>query len=252
MPHMHFPAPLRSRLGALRSCAAALALLAAAPGAALAQLTVNRSVIEFSPDAPIQDIELSNTGEFRLYLDLNVAQIRNPESESPVREPLDDPRTAPVLVTPKQLVLPPGERKRVRVVMREVDADRDRVFRLSVKPYTGSVQVAGGETGDRSSAVKILVAYDLLLLSRPARPAPRLGVTRTDRTIEFRNEGNTNILLRKVSQCDVLRRECAELPANRLYVGETWKVELPVAGPAASYPVDVYSAVGLRNEHAVY
>ena len=234
MPHAASRCPLASRIvRALAALGVALALL---PGAALAQLTVDRSIIEFAPDARIQDIEVANTGDYRLYLDLSVAEILEPETEEPVRRPFDDPRTAPVLVTPKQVLLPPGERKRVRIVMREADAERERVFRLLVKPYVGKVDVAREGPEDKASAVKVLVAYDLLLLSRPARPAPRLEVTRTEDSIEFRNEGNTNILLRKVRQCDVLRQDCTDLSTNRLYAGETWKVALPVRGSADDPP----------------
>ena len=249
MPHAA-PRPPSSR--PVRAAAALVAALALLPGAALAQLIVDRSIIEFTPDARIQDIEVTNTGDFRLYLDLGVAEIHDPGSASPTREPFDDPRTAPVIVTPKQVLLPPGERKRVRVVMRDVGTDRERVFRLAVKPYTGKVRIEGGEASEKVSAVKVLVGYDLLLLSRPAQLEPKLEVVRTERDIEFRNEGNTNILLRRVRQCDRDMDECSDLSANRLYAGETWKVALPVAGPADEHPVEVHSAIGLRNARAVY
>ena len=226
--------------------------LAGASGAARAQLTVNRSIIEFTPDERIQDIELTNRGNFRLYLDMRVAEIVDPGSADPERRPLDDPRTAPVIVTPKQLLLPPGQRKRVRVIMREVDTDRDRIFRLAVKPYTGKINIDGGGGEAKTSGVKVLVGYDLLLMSRPSRLEPRLEVVRTDTDIEFRNEGNTNILLRKVRQCDASGEDCVELDANRLYAGEVWRVELPRRGPASRYPVEVIRSVGLEGSRDLY
>ncbi|MEE9320110.1 MAG: hypothetical protein V3U76_06670, partial [Granulosicoccus sp.] len=118
--------------------AAALVLFSST---AQSQITVSRSVIEFGKDGVIQDIEVMNTGDFKIYLDMTIAEIIDPESESPTRVQLDDPRTAPVLVSPKQLLVPPGERKRMRVILREPAVERDRVFRLAVKPYTGALKI---------------------------------------------------------------------------------------------------------------
>ncbi len=224
-----------------------------ASGATHAQLVVDRSVIEFGGDVRTRDIELTNTGDYRLYLDLSVAEIVAPESPSPERVELSDPRTAPVIVTPRQLLVPPGERKRVRVIMRTVDAERDRIFRLAVKPYTGKVQVNAAAAGETASAVKVLVGYDLLLLSRPATADPRLSVRRDASGIEFTNAGNTNILLREIRQCDAAAPDdCVRFDPNRLYVGETHRIELPKRGPAERYPVEVLSSVGLDSERATY
>lgn len=217
-----------------------------------AQLSVNRSVIEFAPDNLVQDIEVKNNGDFKLYLDLNAAEIVNPESENPGRIELTDPRTAAVLVSPKQILLPPGQRKRVRVILRESATDKDRVFRLSVKPYTGKVKLDNGGSDKKASAIKVLVGYDLLLLSRPANANADLKVKRTNDSIEFANKGNTNILLRKIVQCGDTEADCVEMQPNRLYAGETYKVSLPKPGPASQYPVDVWKSVGINNSKDSY
>ena len=217
-----------------------------------AQLTVNRSVIEFSPDQLVQDIEVKNNGDFKIYLDLNAAEIVNPESENPGRIELSDPRTAAVLVSPKQILLPPGQRKRVRVILRESATDKDRVFRLSVKPYTGKVKLDNGGSDKKASAIKVLVGYDLLLLSRPQNANADLKVKRTNSSIEFANKGNTNILLRKIVQCGSSDTDCVEIQPNRLYAGETYKVALPKSGPASQYPVKVWKSVGIDNSKGSY
>jgi P pilus assembly chaperone PapD len=219
---------------------------------AIAQLSVNRSVIEFTPDQLVQDIEVKNNGNFKLYLDLNAAEIVNPEDADPKRIELTDPRTAAVLVSPKQVLLPPGQRKRVRVILRESATDKDRVFRLSVKPYTGKVKLDNAGGDKKSSAIKVLVGYDLLLLSRPKNAAANLKVKRSNNSIVFSNKGNTNVLLRKIVQCDKNKTDCEEIQPNRLYAGETYKVELPKKGPASRYPVQVWQTVGLDNSTSDY
>jgi len=219
---------------------------------ASAQLSVNRSVIEFTPDQLVQDIEVKNNGDFKLYLDINAAEIINPELENPTRVELKDPRTAAVLVSPKQVMLPPGQRKRVRVILRESAANKDRVFRLSVKPYTGKVKLDNNGGDKKSSAIKVLVGYDLLLLSRPKNAKADLKVQRTNDSIVFSNKGNTNILLRKIVQCDSAQSDCEDIQPNRLYAGETYSVDLPKKGPASQYPVQVWQSVGLDNAKGDY
>lgn len=219
---------------------------------AFGQLSVNRSVIEFTAKTKVQDIEVLNTGDFKLYLDLKVAEIVNPESENPTRVELSDPRTASVLVSPKQLLVPPGQRKRVRLILREAASDVDRVYRLSVKPYTGKLSLGGSGGDKKSSAIKVLVGYDLLLLSRPQKLNPQVEVNRSPTAIEFKNRGNTNVLLRKITQCEGSQVNCVDLQPNRLYAGETYRIDLPKAGSADRFPVEVWQSVGLSNSHETY
>lgn len=230
-----------------------LALLSTVYSAlAHSQISVNRSVIEFSKSAKIQDIEVLNSGDHKVYLDLKAAEILNPETANPERVELTDPRTSPLIVSPRQLLVPPGERRRMRVILRQSATDKDRVFRLSVKPYSGSVKIdeAGGDK--KSSAIKVLVGYDLLLLSRPAKPKADVSVKRDNSSIAFHNKGNTNVLLRKIEQCNSAGNDCIEMQPNRLYAGEMYKVNLPRSGSAANYPVNVWQAIGLENKKVSY
>ena len=229
---------------------AALAWLA--PPAVQAQITIDRSVIEFSPDEPMQDIELRNDGDFKIYLDLKIAEILDPHTASPTRVELEDPRAAPMLVSPRQVLVLPGQRKRVRVIMREAATDVDRVFRLAIKPYTGKVELGAALPGETSTGIKVLLGYDVLLLSRPAELAPKLRVERTDATLTLENLGNTNVLLRRITQCEADGGDCEELQPNRLYAGERLELALPKVGPKARYPVEVVQAIGLRSSRASY
>ncbi len=217
-----------------------------------AQISVSRSVIEFTQSEKVQNIEVLNSGDNKVYLDLKAAEIINPESANPQRVELTDPRTSPLIVSPRQLLVPPGERRRMRVILRESATDKDRVFRLSVKPYVGSVKLDETEGDKKSSAIKVLVGYDLLLLSRPAQLNPDVSVERDNDSITFHNSGNTNVLLRKIEQCSSDGSECEEMQPNRLYAGETYKVDLPLNGDASSFPIEVWQAVGLENKQVSY
>ena len=246
---MHLATPL---------CLVTLLWLVIPAGSALAQISVNRSIIELTNEARVQDIEVRNNGEDRLYLDLAAAEIVDPGSAEPRRVELEDPRTAPVLVSPRQLMLPPGTRKRVRVILRADIAGSDRIFRLQVKPYTGNARLAGAATG-KSSAVRILLGYDLLLLARPSTLDPDVRVGRDGDTMAFRNEGNTNVLLRRIVQCDgdadpdtADEGTCEELTPTRLYPGQTHRVVLPRGGSTERFPVTVWQSVGSDHSVASY
>ena len=233
-----------------RLCALLLGLGAAS--SAGAQLTVDRSVLEFDPGRRTQDVEIRNDGDFKIYVDLGVAEIVDPHLDDGRRVELDDPRTSPVLVSPEQVLVEPGQRRRVRVIVREPATDRDRIFRLSVKPFAGKVQLGRRPAGETSSGIKVLVGYDLLLLSRPAELDPEVRVERTEEAMTFVNTGNTNVLLRRVAQCDRDGGDCTELQPNRLYAGERLELELPKRGPAEDYPVEVLQTVKLRSSRSVY
>ena len=108
----------------------------------LCQITDALCMIELGAGAPVQDIEILNNGATKAYLDLSIAEIVDPGAAEPTRVALDDPRSAPVLVSPRQLLVPPGARKRVRVILREGSEGTDRVYRLRVEPYSGKARLA--------------------------------------------------------------------------------------------------------------
>jgi len=222
-------------------------------GTAQAQISVDKSVLEFNEDNLIRDVDITNTGDFKIFLNLTVARIKNPHSSKSERIELTDPRTSPVLVSPKQLLVPPGQRKRVRIILRKVPKKYDSVYRLSIKPFTGDVQITDDRPPDqKSSALKILLGYDILLLARPKDAVGKLAVKRTSSAIYFKNTGNTNVLLRRMQQCNSGGGECVEMQPNRIYAGEIYKVRLPKKGSAKKYPVDVWQAVGLKNTKNTY
>lgn len=222
-------------------------------GSVLGQIIVNKSVLEFNADNLVQDVDITNTGDYKIFLNLTVAKIRNPHTDTPERVELTDPRTSPVLISPKQVLIPPGQRKRVRIILRKTPNKVDDVYRLAIKPFTGDVQLDDDRPADaKSSAVKILLGYDILLLARPMDAVGKLAVKRTAKALWFKNTGNTNVLLRRLQQCDAAGKDCEALQPNRVYAGEVYKVDLPKKGSAKKYPVEVWQAIGLQNAKKTY
>lgn len=220
------------------SLALLLALvLLAAPAAAEMQL--DRSILVFDADgAPRQDVEVTNSDDAPLYLDTEVLLVTAPGTDAEARTAVDDPGAAGILVTPARAVVPPGGRQLLRIVLLEDAPAEDRIYRINVKPVLPPLQ-------PRQTAVKVVVAYQLLVIQRPRDPAPDLVWSREGDRISFENLGNSNVVLFNGRQCADFETEtdCTEIDgARRLYAGNRWTLDLPRSGP-----VEFTTGVGLAN-----
>lgn len=193
---------------------------------ARADMTLSKVVVDFtSARPPRDDIEIVNAGEDILYVTIEPAEIVDPGGENQRRVTNPDPRQLGLLVSPKRLVLGPGERKVVRLSLLERPDDRDRIYRVTIKPVIGELVA-------RQNALKVVVGYDVLVIARPPNARPLLELSRNGQTVEVRNVGNTNALLFNGRQCDDAQAECADLPSRRIYAGGAWQFELPASGEA--------------------
>jgi P pilus assembly chaperone PapD len=215
-------------------------LLTAAPGLH-AEMVLDRSILVFDgDDAGRQDVEVTNTGAENLYLDTEILRVTDPGTEQEARVEVEDPGAAGLLVTPARMVVPPEGRRLVRVVPLEERGETDRIYRVNLLPVVPPLTA-------ETTAVKVVVAYQLLVILRPRDPQPDLVWTRDGDRIRFRNQGNTNVLLYNGSQCpegiEPGSEECVDIGvARRLYAGNEWELDLPLAAP-----VEFTATVGKRN-----
>jgi len=223
---------LRYLIGVLLFCGGLFALPASAA------MVLSDVILDLRPDERWRDVDVWNNGTEVLYIQVEVSEVIDPASPNEARRKLKDPRTAEILVSPSRMALAPNERKLLRVVVREPAIERDRVYRVSLIPKENPVE------SDESLAVKVLVGYELLLIVRPPNPDPGLQIERNGRELRFANTGNSSILILKLTHCEPEPVGCADLPGNRLYAGEVWRVELPGDGP-----VKVFKSFGM--EHSV-
>ena len=193
---------------------------------ARADMTLSKVVVDFtSARASRDDIEIVNAGDDILYVSIEPSEIVDPGGPNERRVANPDPRQLGLLISPKRVVLGPGERKVVRFSLLERPHDRDRIYRVTIKPVVGELVA-------RQSALKVVVGYDVLVIARPQNARPLLELSRHGSTVEVRNVGNTNALLFNGRQCDDAEAECADLPSRRIYAGGTWQFELPASGEA--------------------
>jgi P pilus assembly chaperone PapD len=207
---------------------AAIGLLLTAGGdGAKADMVLSDVIVDLqAPSEMRHDVDVRNDGEEDLYIEVNVQRVPDPATDGAARVPETDPRTAGLLASPRRLAIPPGERKRVRIVARKAPTEEDLVYRVAFVPKENAA------TTNEAMAFKVLIGYEVLVLVRPPGARPELVVERKGRRLHVENRGRSSLLVRSLEQCDPADSDrCEDLPGNRLYAGETWDVELPRDAP---------------------
>lgn len=236
-----------------RLCGAAMLsvlLLIGLPASDLkADMVLSDIIVDLqAPNQMRHDIEVWNSGEEPLFVEIKTMQVMEPAGDETIREELTDPRKAGLLASPKRLAIAPDERKRVRLVARKLPGEEDLVYRVAFVPKENTT------TTTKPLAFKVLIGYEVLVLIRPPNARPDLVVSREGKALHFENKGRSSVLLRKLEICKDGRSmpiqaegACEELPGNRLYAGESWNVELPSDGP-----VRVYESYRSENRVSVH
>ncbi len=202
------------------------ALLVAPP--ALAQMVLSKVALEFTAGGAIRDdIEVTNGGSETLYVQVEPNRIHDPGTPQERRVVYRDPAELGLLITPSRLVIPPGQTAIVRIAVVEPAREADRVYRLTVRPVVGDVRSV-------ETAIKVVIAYDVLAIVRPPNPKADLKTVRTGRSMTLSNTGNSSILLTQGKQCDAAGANCQTLPPYRLYPGnEVTRADLPYDTPVS-------------------
>jgi len=212
-----------------------------------AEMLLNKGILNFYAGSSIrEDVEVTNAGTDTLYLSTTVFKINHPETNNPERVELTNPRTAGILASPNKLVIAPGKKKIIRVIVRQAATDKDQVYRIKIMPHAPPIT-----TSDNSSkkqvGVKVLIGYELLAFIRPINHQAILDVNRQGQQLDLVNNGNTNVVIRTIKQCQS-DDNCKEVKGKRLYAGQSWSVKLPYA----EGKVLIYKSVGNDFSSAEY
>lgn len=198
-------------------------LVASAP--ASAELAISQLVVELKPGAlRAADVEIFNDSAERSFVSVEPREIIAPGTVNEQRFVSSDPEKLGLLVSPTRLILEPHQRRTLRLAAIGPQEDRERVYRVTVKPVTG--EVTGSQSG-----LKLLVGYDLLVLARPSVAKPDIKVVRAGRNLTITNHGNTSVEIANGKQCDEKGSDCRGLASKRLYAGAQWYQTLPQATP---------------------
>lgn len=185
---------------------------------AQAGIVLSQLVVELQPGQQTrEDIEVWNDSDERAYVAVEPREIVGAGTPGQTTRHDVNPETLGLLVSPARMILEPGQRKLVRVAAVGKPVERERVYRVTVKPVSGEIQ-------SEQSGLKLLVGYDALVLVRPARDDVRVTGSRIGDTLTLRNDGNVSVELIDGQHCDGERRICTPLPGKRLYAGAEWSI----------------------------
>jgi P pilus assembly chaperone PapD len=211
----------------LRFVVAAAAVIAASIAAPLncasAELILSQLVVDLSPgDHSRTDIEIWNRGADRTFVSVEPREIIAPGTSSESSKLDPDPGKLGLLVSPARLILEPEQRRLIRIAAIAPPSDRERVYRVTVRPVVGQLS-------SEASGLKVLVGYDLLVLVRPQHLSPHVSGQRSGNRLILRNDGNVSVELGDGQRCSVSTHRCEALPGGRLYVGEEKEIPAPAS-----------------------
>lgn len=201
--------------------------------AAEAQLSINRLWVDLDAGkAPRSDLVIRNDSKDRYYITVETAEIFAPGTATEERREIADPEQLGLLVTPNRMVLEPGASRSIRVVSLNQNLTQDRIYRVLIRPQVGEIQSTEAQDDVRDIAIKILSAYEALVVARPPNATPNVGVERLADRLVFSNTGNSNVLFLDAFVCPAsvtglsANDSCRPFPATRLYAGGT--IEVPI------------------------
>ncbi len=199
---------------------------------AVAGVQLDRMIVYFDADKlPRQDILVTNPDKEPLYLETEIFKVMNPGAENEERVRITDPDKMQLLATPGKSIVAPSSRRTVRLVSLNPAPKTEEVYRITFRPVVGELEAT-------QTAVKILVAYQVLAFIRPDKPFYEVTAKIKGHDIIFNNSGNMNVVLRNGRVCpknvsqsaswETKKEKCTELKeGSRIYAGQSWTFSLP-------------------------
>lgn len=190
------------------------------PSGASAGIAVKPSIVVFEARSQSEQvITVTNSDDRIAYVTTEPRAVTAPGQTDEKLKSEPNPTLLGLVSSPNRLVLEPGERRGIRIVVIDPPGETDRVWRVKIAPTAGRIK-------EGQSGVAILVAYDALVIQRPANPVIRLVGSRAGRKFVLSNTGNSFAMVTAVRFCPA-EGDCTALGSKRLYGGQNWEVDLP-------------------------
>lgn len=211
-------------------------MISMVPTHAYANLSIDKLWIDFeSGQSGRSDIVIRNDSEDRYYISVVVSEILDPGTDDEKRVQEIDPEKIGLLVTPNRIVLDPGAIRSIRLVSLNNSLAKDRVYRVLISPQVGAIKSKLNEENEQAIAIKLLAAYDVLVIARPNDSAPEIQSVRTAGSVVLSNSGTTNVLVLDGFVCpedagdEPSVETCTTFPTKRLFSGNEMTIPLSSA-----------------------
>lgn len=199
-------------------------LLLLGSSSSIASITVNKSLMYFDASGNNKkDVVVYNAGEKNAYVKVDIFEVFHPGTSEEVRSKAKDLGDLKLLVSPNKTMIPPKSKGNIRFSYLG-NYEQERIFRVNVTPVVGKIK------SEKKMAVKLLVAYQILITIQPNNAQANIVHTRQGDRMIFANKGNTNVLLYNAKLCSSktdLSQNCEKFNASkRLYPGNQWEVNV--------------------------
>ena len=226
-----------------------LAALGSIPSAH-AQLTIDNVTRTIMPnERPIQNFNVHNISDHRILKGtVEIKEFFRNMDDSETTKPTND-----FMVAPASLILRPGDRKVVRLVMRRPPSDDvERYYNINFQasiPEPLELKALGLKQGESkkkntiNAQISVVSGIGAFLTVAPKHINAKLTWSRDATGITFKNDGNVSVDMRpRKNYCfDRDKKDCVELPFKRIYPGHTWR--FPISGDKAiTYYYNVYNS----------
>lgn len=214
------------------------------------QISINKSIINFNKNGQIsQKFEVRNGFPNRTYIETELYEIMNAgtsKENKVLYKAMDEntdygkkqllkykknnitlksPFDAGIHFNPNKFILEESgnflDTKTISILNLNVNLNKERVFRLKTYPV-----VSGFKSNNKTSGIKILMQYEVLILIQPDNPILKYSIDYSDKKLTIKNNGNSNFLLDKIEQCDKNNENCYELAPKRIYADAEYSFSL--------------------------
>jgi P pilus assembly chaperone PapD len=188
------------------------------------ELTLDVSQILFENNEKTKRVvKVNNVNpETPVYVDVIVNEVLQPElgTKSKLKRH-NQPADAGIYVSPGKMVIKKGvDFQPMSIVNINQNLEKERVYRIDVRP------VASGLQSHQSMAIKVLLAYDVLVHVQPEKPFIEASHYYTDKSLVIKNTGNARFFVANGKVCNEAD-ECFDAPSGFIYSGAEGAVPMP-------------------------
>jgi P pilus assembly chaperone PapD len=197
-----------------------------------ADMRIDRAIVYFDADeAPRQDVEVSTLSAENLYLQVDVEEVINPGTEKEERRQVKDLEDMGFIASPVKSIVPPNGKRRIRLLNLKGPQDSEKIYRVTFKP------VAKEFKADQSM-LKLLVAYQSLVIVRPAAGKADVQAQREGQRLMISNAGKSNVYLENGQACRPGGEDCRQVGGRRLYAGNLHSIDVSDGRSEVSYTLN--------------
>lgn len=222
--------------------AVSAALVAGLAHAAGDDTVSNQGGIQVSPMITVlqgahklTNITVKNPSDHTEYVQVTPSIIKNIDTKHQSYINFDPKTQTPeqfgLVVTPRKLVLNPGQTRKIRVVSLHPNLQRDEYYSIDVAPVSGVLESFNNEKNHVETAVNIVVAYRPMVVVVPNNAQPKLTYQRDGKALTVTNTGNSYARLHFARQCNAQGKDCKDFNLGPVYVGQKKTFSLPYNAP---------------------